>query len=225
MFDCGFYYKTVTIKQKDDSIDMDNMKRSADQRGTMNRFGSGYQITNALVEEVSAETNRTGYIIVSYAGRAPYNIINIELLRLNINRNTDLTDRNGRNINLPQIRSGMWIDTLFSSAMTRSIPPQTVAFRVRVKSRIEEQRPSSRTTTGQIIQIDAKNNFILTENRRDPNPRIKFVVSDRTQIFDRRGRRIPFRALSRGQWVEVVHADFMTLSIPPQTAAYRIRVL
>jgi hypothetical protein len=193
----------------------------------MNRHGSGWRINNALVEEVSADSNQTGYLIVSYAVRGQNNMTFIELLRLNVGRNTMITNRDGRNIDLRQISPGMWIDTEFSSAMTGSIPPQAAAFRIRVQSRIQEPQPPSspRITTGQVISVDVRNNFLYTGKRHDPNRQIRFVVTAQTQILDRRGRRISLRSLSRGQWVQVTHADFMTMSIPPQTTAFRIQEL
>jgi hypothetical protein len=51
------------------------------------------------------------------------------------------------------------------------------------------------------------------------------VVDNSTEIFDRRGNRIRFRDLRPGQMVRVEHADFMTMSIPPQTTAYIVWVL
>ncbi len=204
---------------------MNNTGRNADERGTMVEYGRDRRINNALVEEVSAENDRTGYLLVSYAVRGQNDMTFIELLRLNVDRNTVITDRYGHNIGLNRIKPGMWIDTVFSGAMTFSIPPQASAFRITVQSRIQDSRPpsSSRVTTGQVVSVDIRNGFLLTENRNNPNRRIKFVVTDQTQILDRRGRRISLRSLSRGQWVRVTHADFMTASIPPQTTAFRIQ--
>ncbi len=206
---------------------MNNTGNNADQRGTMNQHGSGWRINNALVEEVSADSNQTGYLIVSYAVRGHNNMTFIELLRLNVGRNTMITNREGRNIDLRQIRPGMWIDTEFSGAMTGSIPPQATAYRIRVQSRIQEpESPSGpKVTTGQVVKVDVRNNLLYTGNRHDISRQIRFVVTDQTQILDRRGRRISLRSLSQGQWVQVTHADFMTMSIPPQTTAFRIQEL
>lgn len=235
----------ILKNRRNDNIYMDNMGRDrgadTDPRGTMNRFGNGWRINNALVEEVSAGAGQTGYLIVSYAvrgrdqdlyrdrgqgqGRDRYDMTRIELLRLNVNRNTIITNRNGRNINLRRIRPGMYIDAEFSYAMTRSIPPQATAFRIRVTSRLQEPEPRPRVTTAPVVSVDVRNGFLLTGDRRDPNRQIRFVVTDQTQILDRRGRNISLRALSPGQLVQVTHADFMTMSIPPQTNAFRIQVL
>ncbi|MHB1151163.1 MAG: hypothetical protein ACYCWE_02000 [Eubacteriales bacterium] len=206
---------------------MNNTGNNTDQRGTMNRHGNGWRINNALVEEVSAENNQTGYLIVSYAVRGQNGTTFIELLRLNINRNTMITNRYGRNIGFRQINPGMWIDAEFSSAWTFSIPPQATAYRIRVQSRIQEPEPPAgpKVTTGQVVKVDIRNSFLYTGKRHDPNRQIRFVVTDQTQILDRRGRRISLRSLSPGQWVQVTHADFMTASIPPQTTAFRIQVL
>lgn len=103
---------------------MDGRNRNADKRGTMIPQDRDWRINNALVEEVRARNGRNGYILVSYAVRRPNNLTEIELIRLNVGRNTVLRNRNGRPVGLRSIRPGMWIDTEFSGAMTRSIPPK-----------------------------------------------------------------------------------------------------
>ena len=65
---------------------------NTETRGTLSRRGNISQITNAFVEEVNAFSNTsTGYIIVSYAASPGQQSDNIQMLRLNINRNTVIT--------------------------------------------------------------------------------------------------------------------------------------
>ena len=102
---------------------------NTETRGTLSRRGNISQITNAFVEEVNAFSNTsTGYIIVSYAASPGQQSDNIQMLRLNINRNTVILDSSGQVISLSEIRPQTWINAVFSSAMTRSIPPQANAF-------------------------------------------------------------------------------------------------
>lgn len=131
---------------------------NTETRGTLSRRGNISQITNAFVEEVNAFSNTsTGYIIVSYAASPGQQSDNIQMLRLNINRNTVILDSSGQVISLSEIRPQTWINAVFSSAMTRSIPPQANAFLIMVQKR----RPQIEiaTSIGRIASIDAANGF------------------------------------------------------------------
>lgn len=85
---------------------------------------------NALVEEVSAPNERTGFLIISYS--RPGGASSTERLRLNVNRNTIILNSMGQNMCFCNIQRGMRVNALFSPVMTRSIPPQTTAFHVQV---------------------------------------------------------------------------------------------
>ena len=84
---------------------------NTETRGTLSRRGNISQITNAFVEEVNAFSNTsTGYIIVSYAASPGQQSDNIQMLRLNISRNTVILDSSGQVISLSEIRPQTWID-------------------------------------------------------------------------------------------------------------------
>ena len=210
---------------KEERSNMPNI--SPDGRGIMIQRGNVWRVHNALVEEVSvASDGRTGFLLISYAVMSPQDMTHIELLRLNVGRNTAITHQFGRPVCLCQISSGMWIDAEFSPAMTRSIPPQTNAFRIVVRQSAQNPAPPpSPTTTDRIVSIDTQNSFLITGSPNDINRQTRFVVTDKTVILDRNGRRILLRSLRPGQWIIVTHANFMTASIPPQTTAFRIQVL
>lgn len=152
---------------------------NTETRGTLSRRGNISQITNAFVEEVNAFSNTsTGYIIVSYAASPGQQSDNIQMLRLNINRNTVILDSSGQVISLSEIRPQTWINAVFSSAMTRSIPPQANAFLIMVQRR----RPQIEiaTSIGRIASIDAANGFLYTGNPNDINSQVRYVVSNST---------------------------------------------
>ena len=87
---------------------------NTETRGTLSRRGNISQITNAFVEEVNAFSNTsTGYIIVSYAASPGQQPDNIQMLRLNINRNTVILDSSGQVISLSEIRPQTWINAVF----------------------------------------------------------------------------------------------------------------
>ena len=80
-------------------------------------------------------------------------------------------------------------------------------------------------TIGRIIDIDRESRRFTTINDGEQTSLVRFNVPERTPVFDPFGRRIPFARLAPGMRVEVRHAAFMTMSIPPQTTAFRIRVV
>ena len=195
---------------------------SNDPRGTIIQQGNIMRIDNALVEEVFCYDNSVGHILISYAVRDADQVTSIQTLRLNTGRNTVILNMFGRRINACQLRKGMWINAVFSSRMTRSIPPQATAFLIIVK---RNPRPQNNTTDGRIASVDPRNRFLITGNPDDINSQIRYTISDDTVILNRFGNPIPLRALRPGQMVRITHADFQTASIPPQTAAYRIQII
>lgn len=80
-------------------------------------------------------------------------------------------------------------------------------------------------TIGRIIDIDRESRRFTTINEGEQTSMVRFNVPEKTPVFDPFGRRIPFARLSPGIRVEVRHASFMTMSIPPQTTAFLIKIL
>lgn len=221
-----------------------------DNRGTIIRQGNVMQVSNAFVEEVSLRNNTTGFILISYAERSLAGVTFINELRLNVTRTTAIFDMSGRTVCLCDIRRGMWLDAVFSSAMTRSIPPQANAFLILVRRSVPVPPPGrppipgpgrppipgpgpgrppvpgpSNTFTGRIISVDANTNSFLTGNPNNPNRQNRFIVTNNTIIRNPQGNPIRFFNLRPGQMVRIIHADFLTTSIPPQTTAFYIQIL
>lgn len=154
-----------------------------DPRGTISQQGNVMRIDNAFVEEVvPANRSSNGYLLVSYATAGANRTTSIQNLRLNITRNTVLLDSLGRQIRLSDIRKGMWVNVVFSSAMTRSIPPQSTAFLI--VARRDFQTSSSTTTTGRVAMVDPVNEILYTGNPFDVNSQTKYLLSNAT-ITDR----------------------------------------
>ena len=141
-----------------------------DPRGTISQQGNVMRIDNAFVEEV-VPANRSSN---GYATAGANRTTSIQNLRLNITRNTLLLDSLGRQIRLSNIRKGMWVNVVFSSAMTRSIPPQSTAFLV--VARRDFQTSSSTTTTGRVAMVDPVNEILYTGNPFDINSQTAFHV-------------------------------------------------
>jgi hypothetical protein len=178
-------------------------------------------VDSAIIEEVVVDTARTGYILITIGESDENNIIYMQEIRLNIGENTIIIDENGISLNLDDLDEGMRIDADFSSAMTRSIPPQSSAYRIVVL----EEESSVNITTDRVVSVDTNNGFLLTGNPNDMYDQMIFTISDQTIILDQDNDTIPLEDIQPGQLVRVEHAMFQTLSIPPQSPAYRVQVL
>jgi hypothetical protein len=200
-----------------------NMRCNMDDLIYNQRFwpdrGNVIRAENAVIENISMD-NRTGFVTISYRDTNDY-CMNEQVVILSVDRETVIRDAFGNPMSLRDLRQGMVVDAEFSAIMTRSMPPQSRAFRITVIDSIEE----SSVTEGRVIDVDLRNRFLLAGNPNDIYSQIRFVITDSTVIRDRRGRQISLRDLRTGDFVRVVHANFMTMSIPPQTTAYEVDVL
>ncbi len=176
-------------------------------------------VSNAIIEHISFDRN-AGLVTISYNNCPNCRNQNHQIVLI-VNNNTVILNEVGVQISFRELTIGMMINAVFSSAMTRSIPPQAQAFQIQVISRI----PSYETTTGRIIQIDSQNQAVTTMSDFTPSSVIRFNLSPDTVILNQRGRAIPFSRLMPGLRVRIQHASFMTASIPPQTTAFVIQML
>lgn len=87
------------------------------------------------------------------------------------------------------------------------------------------QNRSEQITIGRIVNMDKANRSFTVAVNNNPAELIRFNLADNVRIFDPFGHRIGFCRLFPGLRVRVRHANFMTMSIPPQTTAFVIQVL
>lgn len=177
------------------------------------------RVSNAVIQDISSERNIT-YITIAYDSRPRYGG-QAERVRLAADRNTVIRDERGNRIPARDLRTGMVVSAAFSSAMTRSIPPQAQAFQIRIVRRPAENPQ----TIGRIIETDSRNQTLLTISNQNPASIVRFNVSPSTIILDPIGRQISFSGLIPGLRVRIQHAAFMTASIPPQTTAFLIQII
>ncbi|MBQ8559867.1 MAG: hypothetical protein IJ439_07820 [Tyzzerella sp.] len=176
-------------------------------------------ISNGIIDEITRDNNNT-LVTISYTDRVN-NRRREQTVRLVVGRHTTILDENGNIVPVRTLTVGMTVNASFSSAMTRSIPPQATAFLIRIL-----RRPASeQSVTGVILEIDRRNRNFTTISDGNRTSIIRFNVPMNTPIFDRAGRPMDFSRLMQGMRVRVRHAAFMTASIPPQTTAFEIRVL
>ncbi len=181
-------------------------------------------VENALIEEVAASNGRSGYILISLEVNDENDMSSLQEVRLNVGNNTIIIEEDGTSLNLNNLNEGMRIDADFSAMMTRSIPPQSNAYRIVVLQE-EVEEVSAYITTDRVVSVDADNNFLLTGNPYDMNDQMVFTISDETVLLDQNNDPISLEDIQPGQMVEVEHAIFQTLSIPPQSPAYVVQIL
>ncbi len=182
--------------------------------------GNVVRAENAVIENISMD-NRTGFVTISYRTLDNYCMNPEEVVVLAVDRDTVIRDAFGQPMSFRDLRQGMIVDAEFSAMMTRSMPPQSRAYRITVVNNMEE----TYITEGRVLDVDLINRFLYTGNPNDIYSQIRFAITDSTVIMDRRGRQIRLSDLRPGDFVRVEHAIFMTMSIPPQTTAYEVRVL
>lgn len=176
-------------------------------------------ISNAVIEEITQERNNT---LVTAMYRDGRNNRGEELrIRMVVGPGTVVVNMNGSRGNASDLKVGMVINAILSSAMTRSIPPQAEAFFVEIIGNM----PKNSTTIGRIVDIDRQGRNFTTISDGNFTSIIRFNVPENTPIINRMGRPIEFIGLIPGMRVEVRHANFMTASIPPQTSALEVKVL
>lgn len=177
------------------------------------------RVSNAIIQDIAFDGN-ISYITITYTN-CPRCRDQEQIVRLVVTQRTVIRNEAGRNIPVGNLQSGMVINAVFSSAMTRSIPPQAQAFQIQVRNRpnINPQ------TTGRILEVNARNQSLLTMSNNNPSSMIRFNITPDTIILDPLGRPIPFTRLLPGLRVRIQHASFMTASIPPQTTAFQIQII
>ncbi|MCH5281274.1 MAG: hypothetical protein J1E61_07365 [Lachnospiraceae bacterium] len=73
--------------------------------------------------------------------------------------------------------------------------------------------------------MNTRDGFILVLQNQNPSSVLRFNMTSDTVILDLFGRRIRLSSLHPGFRVRVVHASFMTASIPPQTTAFTVQII
>lgn len=176
-------------------------------------------ITNGLIEHISSERGSTFVTTTYMGGSGPRR--NEQTIRLVVGPRTIILNARGERIPASSLRTGMTINASFSSATTRSIPPQSTAYLIRVVGR---PMPDD-ITIGRILDINRNNQSFTTISDRDFSTVVRFNTSENTRYFNLFGRPMQFSGLTPGMRVRVHHANFMTASLPPQTPAFEVRII
>lgn len=177
-------------------------------------------IRNAVVQNITYTRNNAN-VYIAYNDTESDCPCEEKLLSLIVNRRTKILDENGDYMSVSELQRGMTINATISPEMTKSIPPQSIAYRIQVQNRPMAQN----VAITRILNVDAKRQYILTMSNHNPSSIIQFMVSPNTIILDATGNQIGLDQLTPGMRVSIAHAAFMTASIPPQTTAFVIQIL
>ena len=176
-------------------------------------------LQNGIIQQLYSD-GRNQFVTVMENTENQYGPNQNQVITLVITPETVLRDQNLGAIGFYDLRVGMTIFAAYSARMTRSIPPQAVAFSI--IAIIEEPYIVS---MGKVAFVDARNGTLTTGLINDIYSQVIYHVTEDTDIFDRRGFRIQLNQIRSGDLVQIEHATFQTASIPPQTTAFRIFVL
>ena len=149
-------------------------------------------INRGRIENIT-DDNRNTLVTVAYARGQGRDRID-DRLRMVVNNRTLIFDEFGNTIRTSDLTRDMIINAVVSSTMTRSMPPQTNAYAIRVV-----RRPvSDNVITGRIIDIDRDSRMFTTITGNDPRSVVRFSVPINTPIFDMQGRPMGFSRLFPG---------------------------
>ena len=191
---------------------------SITDQGMRNRRKDVLTAERARIENINPDNY---FVTISYKVMDNYCMMKMETITLIVGRDTVIGSQFGQPLNFRELREGMIVDAEFSAVMTRSIPPQSRAFRIIVI----DENTGSNFTYETVMDVDTNYGLLYTGNPNDIYSQMRFVITDATSIIDRSGKRISLRDLRPGDYVRVEHAVFQTASIPPQTTAFKVQVL
>lgn len=124
-------------------------------------------------------------------------------------------------LHLTELSVGDRIVVNHGLAMTRSLPPQTLALVVKSGTSLE-QTFNYEGIIKELIK-DSNNNWLIlveTQNNKEINKQIRFVVSGNTKLVN-----VNLADLKVGNKVKLTYGMAMTMSIPPQTAALSLTLV
>lgn len=144
---------------------------------------------------------------------------------LHIGEETVIT-ADGKTATAADILPEMLLGVEYGSIMTASIPPQNTPIRINIENLpidVEDETKQDLTFEGEITSIEE--NLVTVGNPGEDTNAVCLVVSDETVIKKGYEKRIyKLDDLEVGMKISGTHADIMTFSIPPQTAALTIEI-
>lgn len=188
----------------------------------------GTKVNITSEEEVKKETVVGTITEVIHNGERKAVHINgtgTEGIVLNVDENTVIRDAEGKKIELKDLAKGMKIEAVHSLAMTMSLPPQTYAYEINVKSDKEETEQLA--TAGAITDINADGGNLrvtikgkgLTE--QSPNE-VVLNLTPETVVVNKDGKALKTSDLADDAEIIGYYGPVLTKSLPPIGNAIKI---
>ncbi|RAR42864.1 copper amine oxidase N-terminal domain-containing protein [Paenibacillus sp. MDMC362] len=188
----------------------------------------GTKVSISSEEEVKKETV-TGKIteIINNEDRQAVHIngTGTEGILLNVDQNTVIRDEEGKGIKFKDLAKGMEIEAVHSLAMTMSLPPQTYAYEISVKSDKEETEQLA--TAGAITDINADGgNLRVTikgKGLTKPSPNeVVLNLTAETVVVNKDGKTLIASDLTADAEIIGYYSPVLTKSLPPIGHAIKI---
>lgn len=140
-----------------------------------------------------------------------------------IGENTEIV-ANGESVTADKILAEQTLAVEFGPAITMSIPPQTTATKIEILNLPVEEEI---TEAPGVVAVDVKITAIEEDGSlvvEDPvQGEVIVRIADET-VITKNGETATADELKEGIEISVVYADYMTMSLPPQTAAVSIAI-
>lgn len=170
---------------------------------------------NAEVKEVMED----GRILIGLEG------IEDHTIALNLTDDTVLEDKDGNAIEAADITKGDMVYAEFSSAMTKSIPPQSNAIKIQVLKKAEATDEVAQEESRYYGLVSKIEDNTLYMDGVDMDCKLVVHISDETVFQNEKGEEIALSDIKENTYLDVLTSPAYTASLPPQTTAVSVSVL
>ncbi|GMQ56460.1 hypothetical protein AN1V17_08530 [Vallitalea sediminicola] len=140
-----------------------------------------------------------------------------------VNNDTKIVDPSTKKeLNVEDIKEGDRLVVLHDSKMTRSLPPQTYAYRINVVNtdQVEENK-----IEGEVSEVkETKNGHMITVGYGEEQTIIFHINAETKITYQATDKKADITDIDKGDKLLVKHNNIMTASIPPQTLALEIEI-
>ncbi len=143
-----------------------------------------------------------------------------------IGENTEII-ANGESVTADMIAAEQLLAVEYGPAITMSIPPQTTAATIEILNLPVEEELEEAPEASEAVAVDVKITAVEEDGSlvvEDPvQGEVIVRIADET-VITKNGEAASAEELKEGIEISVVYADYMTMSLPPQTAAVSIAI-
>lgn len=141
---------------------------------------------------------------------------------LNITDETVIEDEEGKKISFEDITAENKILVEYSPAMTMSLPPITNAVKIVKTAEVANEFVSG--IVEELVFEEDKLTQVIISSEENKNELTALNVSEETYVLNLDGDEADLKNLEKGDKVSGIVSSMTTRSIPPQKAAFKIRI-